>query len=82
VGVYVVPGSLELGDLEQKTGTRLVDDSESTTVAGAVLELFGRLPAVGERVEHHGVQIEVLEADRRRIRRLRIRVASPRRMTG
>ena len=44
-----------------------------TTVAGAVVELFGRLPSTGEKLEHGGLEIEVLDADRRRVNRLRLK---------
>lgn len=81
-GVFVIPGSLELSALESKLGFPLVEQTECTTVAGAVVELFGKLPAVGEKVEHRGTQIEVLDADRRRVHRLRLKVLATRRMTG
>lgn len=81
-GVYLVPGSLELGTLEEKLGVPLVADTECTTVGGAVVELFGRLPSPGERIEHGSMEIEVLDADRRRIQRLRLRSLVPKRMTS
>jgi CBS domain containing-hemolysin-like protein len=81
-GVFVVPGSLELETLEQALGMPLVADTECTTVAGAVVELFGRLPSSGERIEHGGLEIEVLDADRRRIQRLRLKNLVPKRMTS
>jgi putative hemolysin len=74
VGVYVVPGSLDLGSVEEKLGMSLVDDTDCTTVAGAVVELFGRLPAPGEHIEHRGIAIDILDADRRRVHRMRLRV--------
>ena len=77
-GVYIVPGSLELGSLNETLGTPFVKDTECTTVAGAVVELFGRLPTAGERIEHGGVSVEVLDADRRRVHRLRMKVLAPR----
>jgi CBS domain containing-hemolysin-like protein len=73
-GVYIVPGSLELSVLDQVLSSPFVVDTECTTVSGAVVELFGRLPASGEKLEHHGVAVEVLDADRRRVHRLRMRV--------
>jgi putative hemolysin len=73
-GIFVTPGSLELKVLEEKLGLPLVADTDCTTVAGAVVELFGRLPATGEKIEHGGVEIEVLDADRRRVKRLRIKM--------
>jgi putative hemolysin len=81
-GTLVVSGTLELGVLEDKMGVPLVADTDCTTVAGAVIELFGRVPAAGEKIEHGGVEIQVLEADRRRVRRLRIKPLVPRRMTS
>jgi putative hemolysin len=76
-GVFVVSGSVELGALEEKLGVPLVADTDCTTVAGAVVELFGRLPSAGEKIEHGGVEIEVLDADRRRVQRLRLKTLVP-----
>ena len=73
-GSYLVPGSLDLSSLDAALGTPFVEDTECTTVSGAVVELFGRLPSAGERIEHQGVSVEVLEADRRKVRRLRMTV--------
>jgi CBS domain containing-hemolysin-like protein len=76
-GVFVVSGSLELEALEEKLGAPLVANTDCTTVAGAVVELFGRLPSPGEKIEHGGVEIEVLDADRRRVQRLRLKTLAP-----
>jgi CBS domain containing-hemolysin-like protein len=76
-GVFVVPGSLELGVLEEKLGMPVVANTDCTTVAGAVVELFGRLPSPGEKIEHGGIEIEVLAADRRRVQRLRLKILVP-----
>lgn len=81
-GVYLVPGSLELSALEEKLGMSLVEETECTTVAGAVVELFGRLPSPGEKIEHGAIEIEVLDADRRRVQRLRLKPLVPKRMTS
>jgi putative hemolysin len=76
-GVFIVPGSMELGALDEVLGMPFVENTECTTVAGAVVELFGRLPTSGEKLEHHGISVEVLDADRRRVHRLRMRNLSP-----
>lgn len=76
-GVFVVAGTVELGVLEEKLGVPLVANTDCTTVAGAVVELFGRLPSPGEKIEHGGVEIEVLAADRRRVQRLRLKTLAP-----
>jgi len=76
-GVFLVPGTLELGVLEERMGMPLVANTDCTTVAGAVVELFGRLPTSGEKIEHGGLEIEVLAADRRRVQRLRLKTLAP-----
>ncbi len=42
------------------------------TVGGFLLSRLGRVPAVGERFEIDGLDVEVLEAERRRITRVRV----------
>ena len=43
------------------------------TVGGLLVSRFGRVPAVGERLETDGIDVEVLEADDRRVRSIRVR---------
>jgi CBS domain containing-hemolysin-like protein len=42
------------------------------TVGGYLLSRLGRVPLVGERFDVDGLDVEVLEAERRRINRVRI----------
>ena len=52
-----------------------VDEEEIDTLGGLVFMLLGRVPVRGEVVEHpEGVVIEVLDADPRRIKRLKVRL--------
>jgi len=46
------------------------------TVGGYVLARAGRVPSVGETFELDGLIVEVLEAERRRIHRVRFRKAA------
>jgi magnesium and cobalt transporter len=49
------------------------DDEEVDTLGGLVFMLTGRVPAKGEIVLHpKGVEFEVVDADPRRIKRLRV----------
>jgi CBS domain containing-hemolysin-like protein len=62
-------------DLEQRLGVGLIEngDTDIDTLGGLVFTLVGRIPARGEIVRHpSGVEFEVLDADPRRIKRLRI----------
>jgi magnesium and cobalt transporter len=68
---------LPVEDFETKIGTVLSDDERAAdieTVGGLVFNLAGRVPTKGEIIPHpSGVEFLVLEADARRIRRLRAR---------
>lgn len=63
-------------DLEQHLGVELVTDEQEEdidTLGGVVFAIAGRVPARGELVRHPtGIEFEVLEADPRRIKKLRI----------
>jgi CBS domain containing-hemolysin-like protein len=77
-GVWVVPGTFEVQELDELLHERFdVDDEEfdATTVAGLVSEVAGRIPMAGEVVVVHEVRFEVLASTDRRIDRLRISAA-------
>jgi CBS domain containing-hemolysin-like protein len=63
-------------ELEKQLGLALVSEEEREdidTLGGLVFSIAGRIPARGERIRHpSGVEFEVLEADKRRVKKLRI----------
>ena len=71
-GAQVVRGQVEVGKIERLFEKELAAD-DFTTVAGLVINQLGHLPAVGESFEFRGLRFEVLEADDRRVARIRIR---------
>jgi len=77
-GVYLVQSTAPLGEFENAIGLRLraEDDPEDIdTLGGLVFLRTGRVPARGEIVAHEsGVEFEIVEADPRRIKRLRVRL--------
>jgi len=72
--VYSVRGNVEVGKLERLFDVELATD-DFTTVAGLVINQLGHLPVVGETLEFHGLQFEVVEADERRVSRVRVQRA-------
>jgi putative hemolysin len=70
-GALVLPGSFPVHDLPD-LGVEL-PEGPYVTVAGLVLDRFGRLPAAGETVALDGWSAEVLEVSRNAIQRLRLR---------
>lgn len=70
-GRYEVLGSTEIGKIENLFDLEIEAD-DFTTIAGLVINESGKVPPAGERFTLRGLEVEVLEADERRIGRLRI----------
>jgi CBS domain containing-hemolysin-like protein len=73
-GYYEVLGSTEIGKIERLFGMEIEDD-DFTTIAGLVINEAGKVPQTGESLNFRGLEIEVAEADERRIARLRVKRA-------
>jgi CBS domain containing-hemolysin-like protein len=71
-GVYVFSGRTHVRELEERLKVD-VEGGGYETVGGYLLSHVGRVPAVGETFEIDGLSVEVLEAERRRINRVRVR---------
>jgi hemolysin (HlyC) family protein len=76
---FVADARLELEDFKTQTGIDLAipeASEEVGSIGGLVTWLLGRMPQRGEIVVHPaGYEFEVLEADPRRVKRLRVRRA-------
>ncbi|HEY1631138.1 MAG TPA: hemolysin family protein [Rhizomicrobium sp.] len=74
-GGYDADARIDLADFAEKTGLDLsVEDEDIDTLGGLVVSLTGRVPQRGEIVRHpSGAEFEVIEADPRRVRKLRLR---------
>ena len=65
-GDVLVPGSLNIGELNERFGLTVPQD-DYTTIGGFVFGSLGRLPVVGDRVTAGGAGFVVREMDGRRI---------------
>lgn len=67
----------EIEEFEERYGVDLAPDEtdeEIETLGGLVFSLTGRVPRRGEKVRHpKGLEFEVVDADFRRVKRLRVR---------
>jgi magnesium and cobalt transporter len=75
-GSVIADARIPIEAFEEQHGTRLRhngDDEEVDTLGGLVFTLAGRVPQRGEVIPHPGgLEFEVLDADPRRIKRLRV----------
>ena len=80
-GSVIADARLPIEAFEEHHGTRLRpsgDDEAVETLGGLVFTLAGRVPKRGEVIGHPGgIEFEVLDADPRRVKRLRVRGLPP-----
>jgi CBS domain containing-hemolysin-like protein len=77
-GTWIADARLDIEELEERLGPILTDEEREEdidTVGGLVFTLAGRVPIRGELIPHEesGLEFEVLDADPRRIKRVRLR---------
>ncbi len=74
-GSLVLRGSVPLGKVQELFGVEFdeVTAGAATTVAGLLNTLVGHVPAAGESIDYDGVRFIVLEANQRKVLRLRAR---------
>jgi putative hemolysin len=77
-GVFVFSGNVPIEELNDRLGVSIAREGFST-IGGYLLAHLGRVPTVGEQFDLDGLHVEVLEAERRRVTRVRVRrqVAEP-----
>jgi CBS domain containing-hemolysin-like protein len=77
-GIFIADGRADLDDVSAAIGADLSggeDGEDVDTIGGLLFSLLGRVPVRGELVKGPGgYEFEILDADPRRIKRLRIRL--------
>jgi CBS domain containing-hemolysin-like protein len=71
-GVFLVSGKAAIDAVSERIGVT-VEREGFDTIGGYVLSRFGRVPAIGETFEMDGLCVEVVDAERRRVHKVRIR---------
>ena len=75
-GLITADARVTIEEFEERFGLLLSDEEREDidTLGGLVFALAGRVPARGELLAHaSGYEFEVVEADPRKVKRLRIR---------
>jgi CBS domain containing-hemolysin-like protein len=72
-GALIADGGADLRRIERSLGVDLSGEAdEAATLAGFLLHRLGRMPQPGETVRAENLRFEVVDADARRIRAVRI----------
>ncbi len=72
-GAVLVEGRVGVERLQEALEAELSVEEGIETVGGLVTAVFGRIPRVGERTTYLGFEIEVLDAEEKRVNRARFR---------
>ena len=72
---YEVDAAMRVDDLNDQLDLALPGHRDYETIGGFVFSALGRIPKVGERLDHENFGIQVLAAEPRRVRRLLLTVA-------
>jgi CBS domain containing-hemolysin-like protein len=76
-GTLLADARVAIEEFESKVGPVLSEDDreDADTLGGLVFSMAGRVPSRGELIQHSsGIEFEIVEADARRIKRLRVRL--------
>jgi len=79
-GVFYADARVTIENLEDRFGSLVSEEEREDidTLGGLVFALAGRVPVRGELISHpSGMEFEVLDADPRRVKKLRIRGLAP-----
>ncbi len=74
----VMRGSTAIGDVEEMLGVHFGESADETvtTIAGLLSHVSGKVPAPGENCDLQGFRFEVLEANQRKVLRVKIQKLS------
>jgi CBS domain containing-hemolysin-like protein len=73
-GSFVFSAKVNIAEVHDRLGVE-IEPEGFETVGGYLLTRVGRVPSVGEVFDFDGLEVEVLEAERRRIHKVRMRLA-------
>ncbi|HHS50081.1 MAG TPA: DUF21 domain-containing protein [candidate division Zixibacteria bacterium] len=65
-GWFLISGETPIADVNSALGT-CWESEINKTIAGAIIELFGEIPAPGSQIEHHGWEIRAIKTTPRKL---------------
>lgn len=69
-----VDARLRISEINAELDIELPEEADYETIGGFVFATLGKIPTVGEELEHDNIRVQVVDAEARKIKRLRIHV--------
>jgi len=73
-GIAEVEGTVRVNEVSEALGVQIPPSEDYETIAGYLLSRLERIPKRGEEFEYDGIRFKVIDAEPRRITRLRLEV--------
>jgi CBS domain containing-hemolysin-like protein len=73
-----VDARVRIDQINEQLSTELPEDEDYDTVGGFVFSALGKIPETGEELSYNNVKFRVIDAEQRRINRLRVQVIADR----
>ena len=67
-----IDAKYHIDDLSKVLGIELSEEGDFDTIGGLVSSEMGRIPSVGEQLEIDGIRLIIIDADDRKVKRLRV----------
>ena len=71
-GSFLVAGKTEIEELEDLFNIEVDNRGKFESVGGLVVYLFSKIPTVGETITYKNIAIKIIDADERRVKKVRI----------
>jgi CBS domain containing-hemolysin-like protein len=71
-GEWLIKANESINKVNDELKLNLPVGENFSTVAGLVLEIFGKIPAQGEKTIWNNIKIEIVESDRRRVKKVKL----------
>lgn len=76
-GTFEITAGTHIDDVNDRLGVEIPNDEEVDTLGGFVFSLMGRVPVEGEEADWENLRFTVLQADKRQIKRLQVKIRTP-----
>ncbi len=76
-GSYIVDAKMPISEISDQLGIDLPEESEYDTMGGFVFTRLGKVPEKGEVFNENGVVVTIIEADDRKIHKVKLTNVQP-----
>lgn len=82
-GIALIKAETDIDEINEKLGTHLPEKTDAfESIGGFIFDILGRIPSKGETIEYGNLKIVIVDADKRRIKKVKIRKKSKKKVNN